>query len=111
MVHGLGRGVKQRRQRLGEQRQPQSQQHSQAAQQSEPGQDRAAGLLGAATADGLSHSHGRPHGQSGDQHCKSREEHTAGGYAGDIGGGGKLSDHQQVHSAVERLQKQREQNR
>lgn len=61
--------------------------------------------------DPLPHQNGDPHGQAGDNHGDSLEQHAAGGHAGDVRRLGKLAHHQQVHAAVERLQEQCEENR
>ena len=96
---------------LGSTHQDGSEQDGEAGEQADAAADGAARILRLPPADPLPHQNGDPHGQAGDNHGDSLEQHAAGGYAGDVRRLGKLAHHQQVHAAVERLQEQCEENR
>ena len=91
---------------LGSTHQDGSEQDGEAGEQADAAADGAARILRLPPADPLPHQNGDPHGQAGDNHGDSLEQHAAGGYAGDVRRLGKLAHHQQVHAAVERLQEQ-----
>ena len=115
VLHRFGKGLLWRVQKagkgLGSGQQYHHQQHPEHREQADAAADGPSGLVRLTPPDALAHQNGDAHGQAGDHHGHGGHEHASGGDAGDIGGGSELPHHQQVHAAVQRLQKQREKDR